>query len=203
MNEAEIILSIKDFETRYGITRSNIYNRINGLKDKGYAMEPGKLGNKSVYSVDQGALMDRLHEHLEAGNTIDSFPDSSGRVQLNQPVDSPTRHPIERLTTQQDSSIDRSPASLGMATLIDAIAGKLVEILPTPTPTPTADPLANLRMIQEACDHGWLLSSSQLAALLGIHPPSGQSFDRYGFRFVRSGRNGAESAWKITKHCPD
>jgi predicted DNA-binding transcriptional regulator AlpA len=195
MNEAEIILSIKDFEARYGITRSNIYNRINGLKDKGYMMEPAKLGNKSIYRVDQAALMDRLHEHLEAGNTIDSFPDSTGRVQLNQPIDSPTRHPIERLTTQQDSSIDRSPAALGVAALVDAIAGKLAEVIPTPQP----DPLANLRLIQEACDQHWLLSSSQLGALLGIHPPSGAGFTRYGFTFTRTGRNGAESAWKISK----
>ncbi len=28
-------LTIKDFESRYGVIRSNIYNRIDGLKRKG------------------------------------------------------------------------------------------------------------------------------------------------------------------------
>ena len=194
MNQADILLSIKDFEQRYRITRSNIYNRLNGLKDKGYPMEPRKQGTRAIYNVDQGALMDRLHEHLEAGNDINSFPDSDGRVQMSQPVEHPIEHPVGRIAVQQDS-IERSPATLGVAALVDAIAGKLVEALPTPQP----DPLAALRLIQEACEQGWLLSSSQLAPLLGVKPPSGASFERYGFTFTRTGRNGAESAWRISK----
>lgn len=195
MNQADILLSIKDFEQRYGITRSNIYNRLNGLAKKGYPMEPRKQGTRAIYSVDQGALMDRLHEHLEAGNDINSFPDLDGRVQMSQPVEHPIERPVEHLAMKQDSSIDRSPAALGMATLIEAIAGKLVEVIPTSQP----DPLSNLRLLQEAYEQGWLLSSSQLAPLLGINPPSGASFTRYGFTFTRSGRNGSESAWKIGK----
>lgn len=195
LRQTEILMTIKDFEARYRLTRSNIYNRINGLKDKGYPMEPMKQGQKSIFSVDQAALMDRLHEHLEDGNDIASFPDSEGRVNLSQPVERSMSQPIERLTAQQDSSIDRSPAALGVAALVDAIAGKLAEVIPTPT----LDPLANLRLIQEASEQGWLLSSSQLAPLLGVKPPSGAEFQRYGFTFTRSGRNGAESAWRITK----
>ena len=133
MDSTEILLSIKDFEQRYSLTRSNIYNRINGLKEKGYPMEPSKAGNRSIYNADQGAIMDRLHEHLSNGNDIGSFPTMDGRVQLSQPADSPTRHPIERLTAQQDNAIDRSPATLGVAALVDAIA--LVTII---KPTRTA-----------------------------------------------------------------
>ncbi|MEH1809650.1 hypothetical protein [Nostoc sp.] len=32
--------SIKNLEVRYGVARFNIYNRINGLKDLGYNLEP-------------------------------------------------------------------------------------------------------------------------------------------------------------------
>jgi hypothetical protein len=195
MDNTEVLLTIKDFEQRYKLTRSNIYNRINGLKDKGYQLEPMKQGTRSIFSAEQGAIMDRLHNHLLAGNDIGSFPDSDGRVQMSQPVERSIEHPIERITTQQDSMIDRSPATLGVAALVDAIAGKLAEVIPTPQP----DPLADLRRLQEACDQGWLLSTSQLAPLLGLNSLSGQSFERYGFTFTRTGRNGTESAWKINK----
>lgn len=194
MDNTEVLLTIKDFEQRYKLTRSNIYNRINGLKEKGYQLEPMKQGARSIFSAEQGAIMDRLHNHLLAGNDIGSFPDSDGRVQMSHPVERPTGHLVERPTMQQDS-LDRSPATLGIASLVEAIAGKLAEVIPTPQP----DPLADLRLIQEACDQQWLLSTSQIAPLLGVKSLSGASFERYGFTFTRAGRNGAESAWKISK----
>lgn len=195
MDNTEILISIKDFEQRYKLTRSNIYNRVNGLKAKGYDLEPMKQGTRSIFSAEQGAIMDRLHQHLLAGNDIGSFPDASGRVQLTQHTVQPIERPIERLTVQQDSLAERSPATLGVATLIDAIAGKLADVIPTPQP----DPLVNLRLIQESHDQNWLLSSSQLGALLGVKSLSGASFERYGFTFTRTGKNGIESAWRITK----
>lgn len=194
MRQTEILLSIKDFEARYRLTRSNIYNRINGLKDKGYPMEPMKQGNKSIYSVDQAALMDRLDEHIEDGNDIASFPDPDGRTPMPQPVERLTSHPIEQIET-----VERSPVTLGIASLVDAIAGKLVEVIPAPSP----NPLADLRLIHEAYEHGWLLSSSQLATLLGLKTLSGASFTRYGYNFTRHGKNGSESAWKITREAVD
>lgn len=194
MDNTEVLLSIKDFEQRYKLTRSNIYNRINGLKEKGYQLEPMKQGARSIFTAEQGAIMDRLHSHLLAGNDIGSFPDAEGRVQMSQPIERLVEHPVGRIAAQQDS-LERAPAALGVAALVDAIAGKLAEVIPTPQP----DPLAELRLIQEACEQGWLLSSSQLAPLLGVKPPSGVSFQRYGFTFTRTGRNGAESAWKISK----
>jgi hypothetical protein len=191
MDNTQILLKIQDFEQRYNLTRSNIYNRINALKTKGYPMEPMKQGNRSIFSVDQAAIMDRLNEHLEAGNDLGSFPDMDGRVMLSHPVE----RSIERLVESQDSSIERSPSALGMAAMIEAIASKLVEVIPTPQ----ADPLANLRLLQEALEQGWLLSSSQLAPLLGLNRLAGAEFKRFGFTFTRSGKNGSESAWRITK----
>lgn len=195
MDSTEILLTVKDFEARYGIARSNVYNRLNGLSKKGYDMAPMKQGTKAIYSASQGALMDQLHEHLEAGNDIGSFVDVTGRVELSQPIGRSIEHPIERPATSQDSMIERSPSSLSVAALVDAIAGKLVTL----SPAPTVDPLANLRQLEEAYEKGWLLSSSQLGSLLGFKSFTGASFERYGFTFTRQGKNGAESAWKISK----
>jgi biotin operon repressor len=67
-------LTIKDLEARYGVTRSNIYNRMNGLKEKGYPMDLEKQGGKSILNADQVSLMDRLDAHIKGGSEIASFP---------------------------------------------------------------------------------------------------------------------------------
>jgi hypothetical protein len=66
--------TIKDFEDRYHIARSNVNNRISGLKQKGYDLEPEKVDGTNVYSAAQAEIMDRLHQHIRAGATIASFP---------------------------------------------------------------------------------------------------------------------------------
>jgi hypothetical protein len=192
-------LTIKDFESRYNVTRSNIYNRINGLKEKGYPMEPEKQGGKSVFNADQIALMDALDDHLKGGGVIGDFGSERPTGQAN----------LSYRTQDAQSKLkpaDSAPATFGMGAMIDAIASKVVSILdlrqtelPAPQLPPLADPLANLRALQEACDRGWLLSSSQLSPLVGLKSLHGKEFDRFGFKFVKVGKNGAESAWKVEK----
>ena len=65
-------------------------------------------------------------------------------------------------------------------------------------------PLAYLRDLEEAHQNGWLLSTSELAKLLGLSPKTiagyGQEFSDAGFIFTRAGtRKGGEIAWSIEK----
>ncbi len=197
-------LTIKDFEARYGIARSNVNNRITGLKQKGYNLEPEKRGGRNIYSADQIALMDRLDAHLKAGNPITTFPavsqDSLPSSYRTQDSSSEIAVSQDRLQLSHRTPDNRSDKMAGAASLIDAIAGKVVEIIRLNQIESIApDPLANLRMLQEACDRGWLLSSSQLAPLLGVKSLSGRTIERFGFTFTRVGRNGIESAWKVDR----
>jgi len=201
MNTQIDSLTIKDFESRYNVTRSNIYNRINGLKEKGYPMEPEKQGGKSVFNADQIALMDSLDSYIKGGGTIGNFSE------LERPVGQTELSYKTQDTQSKLKPADPAPLTFGMGAMIEAIASKVLSILdlrqteqPTPQHTPpAADPLANLKALQEACDQGWLLSSSQLAPLVGLKSIHGKEFDRYGFKFVKVGKNGAESAWKVEK----
>ncbi len=187
-------LTIKDLEARYGVTRSNIYNRINGLKEKGYPMESEKQAGKSIFNADQVALMDQLDTHIKTGNEIATFPGNQDTPTLSYV--SQDKAQLSYRTQDRPDLINpaavRSDSAVALALVVDAIAGKLQDLKP-------ADPLANLRSLEEACDRGWLLSTSQLAALLGVKSFSGKEFTRYGFRFNRVGRNGAESAWRVEK----
>jgi biotin operon repressor len=51
MNVTVDSLTVKLLESRYGITRSNVYNRVAGLKRKGYAMESEKLEDGRAVSM--------------------------------------------------------------------------------------------------------------------------------------------------------
>lgn len=184
--------TVKDLESRFHVARSNIYKRIDGLRAKGYPMEPEKLDGKSYYSLEQVAVMDALDQLLSRGASISEFP-SMGGESLSY---SPTRQSHE--TRDNSSLIDLTPnasAALGMASLIDSIVTRIVDVYPA-----QPDPLDNLRRLQEVCDRGWLLSSSQLAPLVGRKSLPSADFDRYGFRFVRVGKNGAETAWKVLRN---
>ena len=187
MNVTVDSLTVKLLESRYGITRSNVYNRVAGLKRKGYAMESEKLEDgRAVFNAEQIALMDALDAHIKAGGEIKSFSQAG---ELSYPTqDSPT-------WTQDTRSPETAAIAFGVAGVIDAIVGKLLDAYPQQH----TDPLANLRTIQEACDRGWLLSTSQLAPLLGRKTLSGKAFERYGFKFVKAGKNGAEAAWQVIK----
>lgn len=81
-------LTIKDFEARYGIARSNMNNRIAGLKQKRYNLEPEKREGRNIYRADQITLMDRLEAHLKAGHSIATFSsvlqDSSLEMAISQ-----------------------------------------------------------------------------------------------------------------------
>lgn len=195
MRMSQLTYTVKELESRYRLTRSNIYNRINGLKNKGYELEPLKQGQKSIFNADHVALLDRLNEHLDGGNDIASFPDIDGRIVLSQPPARSISQPIERLTGHENGYQGSTPAVINLGNLLETLSTHLA----APAPAPALDPLANLRSLQDAYKNDWLLSSSQLKALIGVKPPSGASFSRYGFTFTRRGKNGAESAWQLTK----
>ncbi len=179
------LIPVSRLSDRYGVARSNIYNRLSGL-----GIEPEKQGGKAYLNADQLRLMDALDQHLKAGGTIADFQ-PGGQLSYR-----PTGH-VEPSYRAQDSpatlSLSRKgDQSLALAMVVDAIAGKMASLKP-------ADPLANLRTLDEAAQQGWLLSTSQLAPLLGVKTLTGQTIHRYGFICTRQGRNGVESAWKITK----
>lgn len=69
-------------------------------------------------------------------------------------------------------------------------------------PQAANDISARLHLLQDACDYGWLLPTSELAQVLQLSPKTlihHKSYQRYGFTFTKIGRSGAESAWEVKK----
>ena len=177
-------LPVSSLPNRYGVHRSQVYNRMDALKKLDERLVPFKQGRKSYVSAELLGHLDSMNVLLkENGTTVEQAANRAlGRI--------PTRLPD-------------SPVDIGQSALTYSPPGELVE----PETEQEIDPefnfedlLGKLRGLQELADKGWWLSTSQIANVLELKSlPGGPSFERYGFRFVRAGKNGAETAWKIEK----
>lgn len=174
---------------RYGIARSALYTRLKDLQ-----IEPIKEGKKAYIDAPSLQLLDELHEHIQGGGTTNEF--------LKQKASKSTGQSRTDDRTQQEGLlVQDSPGQItlqpsGLVSLVEAIVKRL---LPK-----TGSRLSYLRELEEACEKGWLLSTSELADLLELSPKTlaayGQHFEDAGFVFTRAGtRKGGEIAWAIDK----
>jgi hypothetical protein len=193
MNSTELdLIPVASLSGRYVVARSNVYNRLSALQ-----IEPEKQSGKAFINADQLAQMDQLDQHLKARGTLGNFFGAGSNDDLSY---RPTGQVTKSYRTQDKMPDLSQPMALAMGGMVEAIAAKVYDLMTIQVPQPI-DPLANLRTLEEAYQNKWLLSSSQLAGLLGLKGlPSGESFQRHGFTFIRSGKNGAESAWSVTKN---
>ncbi len=60
------------------------------------------------------------------------------------------------------------------------------------------DPLMPNRLLTEAAEQGYILTSKQIHDILGTKP-RGSTFTRLGFVFTKLGREGVYSSWSVEK----
>ena len=182
-------LPLSQLPGRYGIARSALYTRLKDLQ-----IEPIKEGKKAYIDAPSLQLLDELHEHIQGGGTTNEF--------LKQKASKSTGQSRTDDRTQQEGLlVQDSPGQItlqpsGLVAVVEEVVKRL---LPK-----TGSRLSYLRELEEACEKGWLLSTSELADLLGLSAKTlaayGQHFEDAGFVFTRAGtRKGGEIAWAIDK----
>ena len=183
----EIGLPVADLPDRYNVARSQVYSRLDALKQRDPSLVPEKRGKKAYVSGQLLELMDSLHVLIsQQGETVAEAADTV----LNIPPQTRPMSPVGQPDRTQDSAIiptNEMPSELAL--LASAIAAN----------QPPPDPLARYRQLEEIAANGWQLPTSELAQLLGLKTLSGSELERYGFRFVKVGKAGIESAWKVEK----
>lgn len=175
-------IPIAQLPSRYGIARSNLYTR---LKDLG--IEPEKMGKKAFVNADQLRLLDALHEHIQNGGTTGEFLKSLDKTGFGA----------------DRGALVASPGGQNFLLQPQALVAVVETIVKRLLPH-SGSRLSYLRELEEACEKGWLLSTSEIADLLGLSPKTiaayGQEFEDAGFVFTRVGiRKGGEIAWAIDK----
>ena len=185
------LIPLAQLPSRYGIARSNLYNRLKDLK-----IESVKQGRKAFVTANGLRLLDGLHAHLESGGTTNEFLQQLGSN--SNLVSTPTAEPSV-YNSMGAPNYSEPTISLQPSVLVGAIEAVVKRLIPT-----NRSRLNYLRDLEEAYEKGWLLSTSELADLLGLNQKTitnyGQEFNDAGFIFARVGtRKGGEIAWSIDK----
>lgn len=184
------LVPLSQLPSRYGIARSNLYNRIKDLK-----IESVKQGRKAFINADQLQLLDALHAHLDRGGTTPGF------IQLLKKKGSSALSTVDRPASYiTESSRESEPMiAINPVALVATIETVVKRIVPQSTRR-----LTYLEELESAYQNGWLLSTSEISDLLKFTPKTiasyGDEFNDAGFTFTRVGtRKGGEIAWSIDK----
>ena len=186
------LIPLSQLPSRYGIARSNLYTRLKDLK-----IESVKQGRKAFITAASLELLDGLHAHLEQGGTTSEFIKKLQEYN-SQIVSIP--HDSSSVSYSLDTEYSSEPTiALNPSALVGVIETVVKRFIPT-----SRSRLNYLRELEEAYQNQWLLSTSELADLLGLSQKTitnyGQEFSDAGFLFERSGiRKGGEIAWSIDK----
>ncbi len=188
-------LALRD---RYNLnSRKSLYSRLNGL-----GITLAKKGNKSYATEEQIALLDQQNEHIKNGGTIDNFePVKIAEVTVhNTATEQNGNTDISSLaeTTLQSTQLQITPELL--ENVVEAISTAIASKMTPPSP------LWFMAELERARASDWKLTTSQVKDLIGVKPTckkGKKTFKRGSFIFVKSGRIGNETAWKVMKEADD
>ena len=190
-------LSIKELLERYNLKiRKSIYDWCK----KGAKIELQKDENGRTYATpEQVALLDQLAEHLKKpDSTLSNFVPVS-TVEVNTPVNTPINTTINNSIYSDNTEINpqiNTPINTQLLAELTSIGYSLVSALRE------RDPLEHYSSLERAMLSNWLLTTSEVKALIGVKPKTKKgdnTFRRGNWVFVKSGKIGNQAAWAIEK----
>ena len=193
------LIPLSQLPNRYGIARSNLYNRLKDLK-----IESIKQGRKAFITATQLQMLDGLDAHFKQGGTTSEYLAqlSSSESLATMPTNQTEVYHTQSIESDKPNgmaSLREPTLTIQASALVGAIETVIKRLIPT-----NRSRLSYLRDLEEAYEKGWLLSTSEVADLLGLSPKTvasyGQEFSDAGFIFARVGiRKGGEIAWSVDK----
>jgi hypothetical protein len=151
--------------------------------------------------------------HPEAGQFVAANPTPRSSPPIHRQIDAPidpevatvnNQHP-NQTRTEVAAPIERSapPSNNQIEELLVNISSRLaqMEILMSKHSTPQ-NPLWYMTILEQVDRHGWIISSEEVEQLIGTKPhcaPSHNSFVRGCWKFVKAGKIGTHSSWRVVK----
>ena len=131
-----------------------------------------KKNRKSYATPEIVEKLDKLQKHLDKGGSLKDFD--------------------ENIVVTNYEVIESDDTSLQVIDS-DVTSPHVIYIEREP------DPLLPNRLLTEAAENGYILTSKQIQEIIGIKP-RGSSFTRLGFIFTKVGKDGVYSSWKVEKN---
>jgi len=161
-----------------------------------------KKGNKSYATEEQIALLDQQNEHIKNGGTIDNFePVKIAEVTVhNTATEQNGNTDISSLVETQLHSTQLQITPELLENVVEAISTAIASKMTPPSP------LWFMAELERARASDWKLTTSQVKDLIGVKPKcqkGKKTFKRGSFIFVKCGKIGNETAWKVMKENND
>ena len=191
---------VSDLPSRYGISRSVLYSRMQKI-----GVQTIKEGNKSFVSKEDVETLDRLNEHIKVHGNINDFLDQTDRTDTQDRQDGLTKvsdngsYLVREDRTDGQDRQDGQPQQLDIPNLMEQLVDVAVSAIERREKTSIND----LRTLQEIADNGWLIPTSRLAEIIG----KTRSFFRgkkstityCGFKFEKVGKQGNDKLWLVSR----
>ena len=160
---------VKDLAERYGLKSTKaIYDRLSALD----ITLPKK--NRKSYATDEIVeKLDRLQKHLDNGGSLKDYDK-------------------ETLAVTYQEVLESDNTALQVIERDDTLQPQVIYI------ERDRDPLFANRMLKEAAENDYVLTSKQIQEILGIKL-KGKAFNRLGFTFTKIGKDGVYSSYKVER----
>ena len=107
---------------------------------------------------------------------------------------------------QETSPVDVIDKSTGIVennleALVNLITGAVSQTIASTIPT--RSPLWYMSELERAEAQGWMLTTAEIQQLIGVKPTAAKGtsiYQRGSFAFVKAGKIGSQTAWRVTKH---
>jgi hypothetical protein len=171
--DAEALTPMAELARKWAVTPNTVSRRLAFL-----GIRPKRDGNYRYITAEQLDLANKLHDHITASKPMEQFP------RPDQPEGGLVARQV-RAEPQVVGQVEQ------MAALVTAMAKAI--------PQAPVDPLQRARGLAEAADSGLVLTTGDLAQLLGQGVGAWRDgHHAYGYRFNRH-KQGSQVLWTVTR----
>ncbi len=205
---------VSQLQSRFNVGKQTVYNRLDALDIK-----PFKEKNRSYIKREELQLLDLLHEHISKCGKMADFnkPTNNSPVDtVDCPVDTVDSNKVDKIKSPVDKNNSLVDTVDSKVDRLDSLANPnksndlelLVQLLSTSiekaviSSSQSKSVLSYMKELKEASDEGWLLTTKEVQELIGVKPRTKKGENTYvrgSFSFVKSGKIGGQTSWKV-KH---
>ena len=179
-------VTAKDLIARYGVSKQTLYTRLAAVGVSGT-----KRGKQVFFNSEEVFRLDAGHHFLGKGYGLKDLRDACSADSVpagEEVVDVGAPAPGAAAVAAQQMELTIAPQQ---ANVVMALSAAVREALQATAPVPVSDPLRPYRLMQEAAENKYQLTSRSLAEILEISISTvhswGKVVSRNGFRIRRVG----------------
>lgn len=168
-------VTAKDLLGRYEVSKQTLYTRLSAIGVTG-----SKRGKQVFFNQEDVYRLDAAHHFLSKGYGLKDLKEACGAFDVSdEVVEVPSSAPAPGATSQMELTI--APAQ---ERVVMALTSAVQQALQASHPAPPADPLRPYRLLKEAAEEEYQLTSQSVREILGL---SQSTINSWGAEVSRNG----------------